>query len=199
MRKNGELGTLTLGQQEELLKQLRQAMAERNPSQLQVLRAQLEQVRAQLARAEDQLARTQVTAPFDGVVVSGDLSQSLGAPVERGAVLYEVAPLTGFRVILEVDERDMSSVSVGQRGNILLSAFPQDPISFVVEKIAPVSTANEGRNFFRVEAKLDREEQRLRPGMEGVGKIEIDQRRYAWIWTHNIWTSLRLMLWKWLP
>jgi multidrug resistance efflux pump len=188
-----------LGQQEELLKQLRQAMAERNPSQIQVLRAQLEQVRAQLARAEDQLARTQVTAPFDGVVVSGDLSQSLGAPVERGAVLYEVAPLTGFRVILEVDERDMSSVSVGQRGNILLSAFPQDPISFVVEKIAPVSTANEGRNFFRVEAKLDREEQRLRPGMEGVGKIEIDQRRYAWIWTHNIWTSLRLMLWKWLP
>lgn len=187
------------GQQEELNKQLRQAMAERNPSQTQVLSAQLDQVRAQLSRVEDQLARTRITAPFDGVVVSGDLSQSLGAPVERGAVLFEVAPMTAYRVILQVDERDTSDVSVGQTGNILLSAFPQDPIPFVVEKMTPVSTAKDGRNFFRVEAKLQREEPRLRPGMQGVGKIEIDRRSYVWIWTHSIWTSLRLMLWRWLP
>jgi biotin carboxyl carrier protein len=187
------------GQQEELNKQLRQAMAERNPAQTQILSAQLDQVRAQLERVEDQLSRTRISAPFDGVVVSGDLSQSLGAPVERGAVLFEVAPMTAYRVILQVDERDMSSVSVGQTGNILLSAFPQDPIPFVVEKMTPVSTAKEGRNFFRVEAKLQREEGRLRPAMQGVGKIEIDRRSYVWIWTHSVWTSLRLMLWKWLP
>jgi multidrug efflux pump subunit AcrA (membrane-fusion protein) len=186
-------------QAEELNKQLRQAMAEHDSAQLQVLGAQLEQVRAQLARVEDQLARTRVTAPFDGIVTTGDLTQSLGAPVERGAVLYEVAPLSAFRVVLEVDERDVADVSVGQHGNLLLSAFPQEPIAFVVEKITPVSTAKEGRNFFRVEAKLTREERRLRPGMEGVGKIEIDQRRYIWIWTHDVWTSLRLWLWKWLP
>jgi biotin carboxyl carrier protein len=188
-----------LGQEEELNKQLRQAMAERNFSQIQVLSAQLDQARAQLARVEDQLARTRVTAPFDGVVVSGDLSQSLGAPVERGAVLYEVAPLSAFRIILQVDERDMASVSVGQKGDMLLSAFPQMPIAFVVERITPVSTAREGRNFFRVEAKLRHQEARLRPGMEGVGKIEIDRRNYLWIWTHDIWTALRLTLWKWLP
>jgi multidrug resistance efflux pump len=186
-------------QQEEINKQLRQAMAERNAAQLQVLGAQLEQMRAQLARVDDQLTRTRVTAPFDGVVTSGDLTQSLGAPVERGAVLYEVAPLSAFRIMLEVDERDVADVSVGQRGSLLLSAFPQEPIAFVVEKITPVSTAKEGRNFFRVEAKLTREERSLRPGMEGVGKIEIDRRRYLWIWTHDVWSSLRLWLWKWLP
>jgi biotin carboxyl carrier protein len=187
------------GQQEELNKQLRQAMAERNLSQTQILSAQLDQVRAQLSRVEDQLARTRITAPFDGVVVSGDLTQSLGAPVERGALLFEVAPMTAYRVILQVDERDMSAVSVGQTGNVLLSAFPQDPIPVLIEKMTPVSTAKEGRNFFRVEAKLQREEGRLRPGMQGVGKIEIDRRSYVWIWTHSVWTSLRLMLWKWLP
>jgi hypothetical protein len=187
------------GQQEELSKQLRSAMAEHNNAQLQVFSAQLEQVRAQLARVEDQLARTRVTAPFDGIVVSGDLTQSLGAPLERGAVMYEVAPLTSFRVMLKVDERDIADVSVRQHGNLLLSAFPHAPIPFTVEKITPVSTAKEGRNFFQVEAKLAQEEPRLRPGMEGVGKIEIDRRRYAWIWTHDVWTSLRLWLWKWMP
>lgn len=186
-------------QHEELNKQLRQAMAEHNNAQVQVLAAQLDQVRAQLTRVEDQLARTRVTAPFDGIVVSGDLTQSLGAPVERGAVLYEVAPLASFRVMLQVDERDVADVSVGQQGALLLSAFPQEPIAFRVDKITPVSTAKEGRNYFQVEARLEREEPRLRPGMEGVGKIEIDRRRYLWIWTHELWTSLRLWFWKWAP
>ena len=70
--------------------------------------AQLEQARAQVARVEEQLGRTTVTAPFDGVVVSGDLSQNLGAPVERGTILFEVAPLSEFRLVLKVDERDVA-------------------------------------------------------------------------------------------
>lgn len=35
--------------------------------------------------------------------------------------------------------------------------------------------------------------------MEGVGKIEIDQRRLIWIWGHPILDWLRLKLWSWLP
>jgi hypothetical protein len=70
---------------------------------------------------------------------------------------------------------------------------------FVVEKVTPVSTAKEGHNFFRVEAKLDRQLDRLRPGMEGVGKVEIDRRLYAWIWTRQVIDWVRLQLWKWLP
>jgi RND family efflux transporter MFP subunit len=188
-----------LSEQEEQLKQYRQAMAEHNAALVQIVGAQLEQSRAQVERVEDQLLRTRVIAPFDGVVVSGDLTQSLGAPVERGTVLYEVAPMSAFRVILKVDERDMADVAVGQRGNILLSAFPHDPIAFQVEKVTPVSTPREGKNFFRVEAKFDQNDTRLRPGMEGVGKIGIERRRYAWIWTHQAVDSLRLMMWKWLP
>jgi RND family efflux transporter MFP subunit len=186
-------------EQEEQLKQYRQAMAEHNQAQVLIVSAQLEQTRAQIDRVEDQLQRTLVTAPFDGVVVSGDLTQSLGAPVERGSVLYEVAPLSSFRLILKVDERDVGDIKEGQRGNILLSAFPREPVPFQVQKITPVSTAKEGRNYFRVEAALDYDEPRLRPGMEGVGKIEVERRRYAWIWSHQAIDSLRLMLWKWMP
>ena len=188
-----------LSEQEELFKQYRQAMADHNAAQVQIVAAQLEQARAQVERAEDQLVRTRVVAPFDGVVVSGDLTQTLGAPVERGTVLYEIAPMSAFRVILKVDERDMADIALRQRGHILLSAFPHESIPFVVEKITPVSTAKEGKNFFRVEAKFARNDARLRPGMEGVGKIEIERRRYIWIWTHQMLDSLRVLAWKWLP
>jgi hypothetical protein len=188
-----------LSQQEELNKQVRQAFAQRDLAQVQIVTAQLEAARAQVARTEEQLQRTTVSAPFDGVVVSGDLSQQLGAPVERGTVLFEVAPLSEFRLVLKVDERDVAYVQPGQRGTLLLSAFADDPIGFEVTKITPVSTPREGKNFFRVEAKLDRTDPRMRPNMEGVGKVEIARRSYLWIWTRQVVDSLRLLAWSWLP
>jgi hypothetical protein len=188
-----------LSQQEELNKQMRQAFAQRDLAQVQIVTAQLEAARAQVARIEEQLQRTTVSAPFDGVVVSGDLSQQLGAPVERGTVLFEVAPLSEFRLVLKVDERDVAYVQPSQRGTLLLSAFADDPIGFEVTKITPVSTPREGKNFFRVEAKLDRTDPRMRPNMEGVGKVEIARRSYLWIWTRQMVDSLRLLAWSWLP
>ena len=104
---------------------------------------------------DDQLARTHLRAPLDGLVVSGDLSQSIGAPTERGQVLFEVAPLDAYRILLQVDEREAAEIAVGQRGNIVLAAFPTRSLPFLVEKITPVSIAREGRNHFRVEARLE--------------------------------------------
>jgi hypothetical protein len=50
-----------------------------------------------------------------------------------------------------------------------------------------------------VEARLEKIPERLRPGMEGVGKIEIGQRKLAWIWSHEVINWLRLKTWNWLP
>ena len=161
--------------------------------------AQLISARAAVEKAELDLSRTRVLAPFDGSVVTGDLSQSLGAPVERGQVLFEVAPLADYRVVVQVDERDIADVAVGQRGELLLTAWPADSVPFTVETITPVSTARDGRNYFRVEAKLDWTPERLRPGMEGVGKILVGRRLVVWIWTRQAVDWVRLKLWAWWP
>ncbi len=68
-----------------------------------------------------------------------------------------------------------------------------------VEKITPVSTAAEGKNFFRVEARLDASPVNLLPGMEGVGKIEIGERKLLWIWTYKLVNWLRVWIWSWWP
>jgi len=98
-----------------------------------------------------------------------------------------------------VDERDVADVAVGLRGQLLLSAFPEEPLPFRVEKVTPVSTAREGRNYFRVEAQLENTPKRLRPGMEGVGKVEVDRRLLIWIWTRQVIDWVRLTLWTWMP
>jgi RND family efflux transporter MFP subunit len=186
-------------QHEQVARQHQQAMAQRNAAQVVILAAQRDQARAEMALIQDQLAKSRLEAPIDGLVVAGDLSQALRAPVERGQVLFEVAPLEAFRVILKVDERDIGDVGVGQPGLLLLSGAPDQSLAFRVEKITPVSAAEEGVNAFRVEARLEETPSRLRPGMEGVGKIAVDERRLVWIWTHDILDWVRLQLWTWLP
>jgi RND family efflux transporter MFP subunit len=189
----------SLSKLEEYQKEYHKAMAEREAAKVEILTAQINQVQSEIALLDDQLAHTRVQSPFDGIVVSGDLTQSLGAPVEKGKVLFEVAPLEDYRVVLEVDERDIADVAVGQPGSLLLSAFPSEELPVHIDRVTPVSTARESRNFFRVEARLDQPHERLRPGMEGAGKITIDRRLYVWIWTHRVVDWIRLTVWSWLP
>jgi hypothetical protein len=82
---------------------------------------------------------------------------------------------------------------------LLLTAWPSDVLDFTVTQIVPVSVARDGRNYFSVEGTLDRVPERLRPGMEGVGKIIIGKRRLGWIWSRQGFDWLRLRLWAWLP
>jgi multidrug resistance efflux pump len=138
-------------------------------------------------------------APFAGMVVTGDLSQRLGSPVQRGEVLFEVAPLDEFRPVLQVDERDIDEIAIGQRGEIVFSAMPGASLAFAVTEITPVSNTYEGQNTFRVEAHLDETPVGLQPGLEGVAKVHVERRRLIWIWTHDVFDWLRLSLWTWLP
>jgi len=186
-------------QREQLAKEYREALAKFERAQVSILRARIEQSDAQIALLNAQLARTQIIAPFDGVIVSGDLTRTLGSPVERGQVLYKIAPLNDYRVVLEVDERDFSDVAVGQTGFLALAAAPNERLEITVNKITPVSTAEDGSNFFKVEASLADPPEHLRPGMQGVGKVEVGERKLIWIWSHRIVDWLRLWVWAWWP
>jgi len=132
-------------------------------------------------------------------VVSGDLRQLIGTPVEQGKVLFEIAPLDAFRVVLQVDEREIAQLAQGQQGELVLSGIPGERFKFTVKQVTPVAVAQEGHNFFRVEAQMDGGLHRLRPGMEGVGKVKAGRQSLIWIWTHSLVDWLKLSLWTWLP
>ena len=190
--------TNLIGQQNQLLKQHQESMALHDKAKLNIINAQLEQIIAQLNLTEIKLQRINIKAPFDGILVSGDLSQKLGAAVDQGEPLFEIAPLTGYRLILQVSEGDIADVQKGQKGVLSLPAL-SDKFGFTVEKITPMTAAQEGKNTFRVEAKLESISEKLRPGMEGVGKISIDERKLISIWTRKLRDWLRLWIWTWWP
>lgn len=177
-----------------------EAMARKERSRARILAAQIQQADSQLALIQLQLDRMRITAPFEGIIVSGDLSQALGAPVERGDVLFEIAPLDDYRIKLKVDERDVGDLAEGQTGTLVLSASPDQRYKFMVTRVTPVSTAEDGLNFFLVEGEMDKgTTSAFRPGMEGVGKIEVEERRLIWIWTRKATLWVKMFFWSWMP
>lgn len=175
-----------------------EALAKYNRAKAKIFNAKVAQADAKIGLVKEKLNRTRLVSPLDGIIVEGDLSQSLGAAITRGDLLFEIASLHEYRVNMLVDERDISFVQPGQTVDIILSAFPDEKFEVVVESVTPVTRAAEGRNFFNVEASLNDDRGMLRPGMEGVSKINISQQRYVWIWTRELINWLRLWFWRWM-
>lgn len=194
----------------------RESLAKGERAGVLVAAAQIAQAQAELALVDEKLTRTRLVAPLAGLVVSGDLSQMLGAPVEQGKVLFEIAPLDAIRVVLQVPEGDYRPVAAGfaarhdspegLRGALTLTGEAGRALPIRITAVMPVSTPLDGRNSFRVEAELIEDAASglaagagLRPGMEGFAKVDLGQASLIWIWTRASIDRVRLFLWTWLP
>uniref|UniRef100_UPI00117DAD50 efflux RND transporter periplasmic adaptor subunit n=1 Tax=Pelomonas sp. KK5 TaxID=1855730 RepID=UPI00117DAD50 len=179
----------------------REAMAQADRVNQRLSAAQANQARANLDLVLSKLARVALTAPFDAVVVKGDLSQQLGAPMEMGKTLFELAPLASWRVMLKVDERDIARVQPGQEGELVLTGAPGQRWHFTLKSVTPVSVVEEGRNYFRAEAALSDPGSgvQLKPNMEGVAKVVAGRRSLLWVWTHRFTDWVSLAFWQWTP
>ena len=195
---NLELARLNGGLQKSR-REYREVQSARDLVGVRVIKEQINQILAEIDLVEQQLASIHLTAPFDGVVIEGDLSQALGSPVERGDTLFKIAPLDDYRIILKVDEREIGYIEPGQAGTLTLSSLSRQSMPIEVKRITSVAKAEDGANFFRVEASLPEASSVLRPGMEGIAKVNAGRERVIWIWTREFVDWFRLWTWSWMP
>ncbi len=180
-------------------RQYEESLATHDRAKTKVLAAQLEQNQANLDLIERRLARTVLRAPFGGLIVDGDLTQRIGSSVKQGEILFEIAPLDDYRVIMWVDEHEIGDVVEGMQGHMLLKAMPNERFGLEVSRITPITEAREGGIISRVESLLKESSQRLRPGMEGIGKIAVGERNLFSIYTRDLLRWLKIKMWIWVP
>lgn len=185
-----------VGELDKLTKEYRANLAQRDRSNIRILEARRSQAQSQIDLLDAKIERATLRAPIDGVVVSGDLSQVVGSPVEQGQLLFEVASLEEYRLSLMVDEADIGWVHIGNQGNLRLRSLPDQSFPFSITEITPVSESKNNANLFRVEASLAELPTNFRPGMHGFAKIEVEPRAIGWIWTRSFVNWLRIQAWK---
>ncbi|MCB1961774.1 MAG: HlyD family secretion protein [Rhodocyclaceae bacterium] len=171
------------------------ALAERG--QFVVERARADEARARIALIDHQLERGLIRAPMAAVVLTGDLDQSQGAPVERGEVLLVLAPRARYRLMIEVDARDVRQLAPGASGQVALAALPGTPVDFRVTRIMPVTTEHNGRHYVEAEARLDAPPDLLQPGMRGYARIDAGRAPLATQLSARVRQWLRLKTWAW--
>ena len=174
---------------------LRQAMAEREAASVALASAELQGAEGQLALVDAKIVRAELLSPLDGLVVSGDWAQQIGAPLELGKEAFEIAETGGYRVVLHVPEREIARVHPGQRGVLRLAGQPHAPYDFELSRVTATASVQDGSNGFRAEAAWVGETPALSPGMQGVAKVTVGRANLLTIWTRESFNWLRIKLW----
>ncbi|HSZ57365.1 MAG TPA: HlyD family secretion protein, partial [Tepidisphaeraceae bacterium] len=165
-----------------------------------IAQAHAEAAKAQMELYAYQISQSTIRAPYDGILLKGDLTTRIGQKLQLGEELHEMAPNDRLRVEAKVAERDIQNVKLGAAGRLATDALPMDKYTFHVSRIIPVAKAEEGASEFVVYGEPDSAEAAeghpdWRPGMAGEIRIDVGHKRLAWIWTHRLIDFLRLKLW----
>jgi hypothetical protein len=159
---------------------------------------------ADLAWARQKLTMTELRSSVEGFVVSEDLFSRLGQPTRRGQELFEVTDTASMRIVVHVDESDISDLNAAQsasgsvKGEFTLTAYPSLHIPFTVERIHPFADVKGDSNGFEVRGRVDAVPQGLvlRPGMEGYARIQAGSASYFTLWTRKLVDRIRLIVWR---
>ncbi len=185
-----------LADQSRYLREAAKSSAVDKVAEMRIAEAQAEQSRARLELVRHHRAQSTLVAPFDSVVVEGDLKKRIGAPVRQGDVLFKVTRLDRMEAECRVPEQEAHELAIGQRGEIAFASSPRERTPVRVTRIDPVAQPKEGGNVLVVRGSLEGERgDWWRPGMSGVAKLDAGTRSPAWIAGHRTVDFLRMKLW----
>lgn len=171
------------------------ARAESRPGDLRVHETERAAVQAQHALVQQRIAAAQIRAPRAGMVMVGDLRQSVGGRVAIGMPLFQIAERHAVQVELQIpedqvwDAQDAAGATFAPRGR------PEDRIGLDGLRILPQGEPGARGNSFRARSSGFEPPEGLLPGMEGFVRVDAGSRPVWWILTHRITDWLRLRFW----
>jgi multidrug resistance efflux pump len=201
------------------------AELERAEEQLAVLANELEQARGRLAmleagnrpeeiaataqavarakaernRLEGEIGRLVLVAPHGGVVTTPRLWEKVGEYVKPGDLIAEIHAIDRLTADINVSERDIGEVQLGQPVALRLRAYPSRTFRGTVTRIASAAADTGWRDerSVRVEVDLPNVDHVLRPMMTGYARIYVGDRRAIDVLSRRVRRYIRVEFWSW--
>ena len=153
--------------------------ANANANAVSTAQRNLASAQAALEQATAKAAERTVKAPSSGSIV--ELNAKVGATVTGGMIMGEgdtsggkqcmqIADLSKMKVTVQVGEKDIAKIAVGQSANVTYPAFPDIVSQGTVTAIASVANSDSGSGSggsvtFNVDILIEAPDSRLKPGM----------------------------------
>ncbi len=156
--------------------------------------AELELIHAQLRLVDERIEQATIRAFRPAVVLGPDIRQRVGEVVATGTPLLSLASPDDLRVELLVPENRAADLTLGSDVAFAPNARPESPLRSSVSTRPPATEIRDGRSVLVAEAPLPETPPWLRPGMEGVARIDAGSRPVWWIALHGIIDYVNLEL-----
>lgn len=152
----------------------------------EISRSQLDQARASLLVSQDALDKARLVSPQNGIVTR--INKEAGEMAMGGMfsldVLMIIADLSRMEVIVDVNENDVVSISIGDTSEIEIDAYLDTVFYGVVSEIAHMAeTSNFGSQEqvtnFKVKVRMINVPPNIRPGMSATANIITEVRKNA--------------------
>lgn len=125
---------------------------------------------------QDAMNNYTITAPISGTIIEKDAK--VGDAVKAGDTLCIVYDLSYLEMSINVDELQISSISVGQQVQITADAVPDKTYVGTVTRVSMKGTANGGTTTYPVTIRID-DTDGLRPGMNANAEIVVAEAKNA--------------------
>lgn len=163
--------------------------ANANANAVSTAQRNLASAQAALEQATAKAAERTVKAPSSGSIV--ELNAKVGATVTGGMIMGEsdtsggkqcmqIADLSKMKVTVQVGEKDIAKIAVGQSANVTYPAFPDIVSQGTVTAIASVANSDAangggGSVTFNVDILIEAPDARLKPGMTAEVSVVTEQ------------------------
>ena len=147
------------------------------------LQAQVNQMEVALAQTETNLAYSYIRAPFPGYIAERNLdtgsyvtsATASTSTMSRG--IMSLHDINTVRVLIEVVERDIPLVKIGQKAELRAEAYPDQVFEGTVTRI--VQSLNRATRTMTVEIDLPNKDRRLKGGMFARVEVTVGTHRHA--------------------
>ena len=125
---------------------------------------------------QDTMNNYTITAPISGTIIEKDAK--VGDAVKTGDTLCIVYDLSYLEMSINVDELQISSISVGQQVQITADAVPDKTYVGTVTRVSMKGASNGGTTTYPVSIRID-DTDGLRPGMNANAEIVVAEANNA--------------------
>jgi len=182
---------------------------ERDAKQAEVkqLTAEIDALQTKITYYQSEIADADIKAPFDGVILDGDLKQFHRPTKSKGDVLFVMAQCEeeqpiAMQATLEVSEEDIAEVRAASRGQLATTGYPDKRMGFTITRVMPVAEVVEQKNVYKIRVRFDDDDMAkhnamawLQPGIKGQARVYLGEKPYMTMWTQKAVNWVRMKLW----
>jgi len=177
--------------------EMNRALATNDGAQAGIQGVQARYWASEVERARERLERTHLRSLLDGWVTTPHVEDLTGRHLAPGDTFAEVADSSESRVDVAIDESEISLLRPGAAAAIKVESFPTQTFRGHVAVVSPKSEADGEGRFFYARVDVPNPDGRLRPGMQGRGKISVGWHPIGMVFFRSPFMWLYSKLWWW--